>query len=728
MELKGSVESIIFRNEENGYTVIYFDADGKLIVAVGIFPIISPGEVLKLKGEYKFNTKFGEQFAVESVEFVKPEDAESIRKYLASGLFRGVGEVTANLIVDKFGTKTLEIIENNPDELTKIRGIGKKTANEIAKCYKENNKVKDIILFLQNYGISISLALKIYKQYEDASLAVIKENPYCIIDDIEGVGFATADKLAAKLGVEKDSLFRLKAAIIHVLKEASQKNGHTYLPKASAFKEAAYLTGIYDQERMELALETQPDGVISSEIEGQEILSLTSIYNTEKSLAAKLVTLKNLSQETDINIDEEILHFEKTNRIVLDPKQRQAVESGLNNGVVIITGGPGTGKTMIIKCISSILSQRGKKVALCAPTGRAAKRMSEATGEEAKTLHRLLGGGGNGFEYNEYNPLEADVIIVDEISMADIFIFNALLIAVTPGAKLILVGDKDQLPAVACGNILADMLSSNLFCAVYLNEIYRQAKESMIVVNAHRINNSQMPVTKNSKDFFIDNKSDPESIKDAIISMAARRIPNFLEIHQRDIQVLSPMKKGVAGVESLNAELQRVLNPHGKELVRNHNVFRVGDKVMQTVNNYSLEWIRTQEGLERGEGVFNGDIGYIIDIEQGRLIVEFEDGKKVVYENEDLDQLMTAYCISVHKSQGSEFPVVIIAVTSGNYAILTKNLLYTAVTRAKKMAVIVGDEKNIEKMIKNNYTAKRYTLLKHFLSEQESKYIKLWGV
>ncbi len=728
MVLKGNVEDIIFRNEENGYTVMNFNADGKLIVAVGIFPIISEGETLELTGEYKLNNKFGEQFVVEKVEFTKPEDTQSIKNYLASGLFNGIGEITAELIVNEFGLATLEIIEKTPSKLTMISGIGPKKADEISKCYQENNKIKDTILFLQKYGISTALALKIYKQYEDSTVFIVKDNPYQIVEDIEGVGFLTADRLAAEMGIEKDSLFRIQASIVHVLKEASQKNGHTYLPKSLVYKEVGHLTGIYEKDRIDLAIETQQDSLISAKADDNDILSLPYIYNTEKSLAAKLVTIKNMSGDTDINIDDEILNYQTTNNIVLDDKQREAIESGLNNGVVIITGGPGTGKTTIIKCICAIMTQRGKKVALSAPTGRAAKRMKEATGEEAKTLHRLLGITGKSFENNEFNPLDADVIIVDEISMADIFIFNALLKAVPVGGKLILVGDKDQLPSVACGNILSDMISSKLFCTVYLDEIYRQAKESMIVVNAHRINNSQMPITENSKDFFIDNKTNPVDIKNSVISMAARRIPGFLDIKPRDIQVLSPMKKGVVGVEQLNEELQRVLNPHGKELVYKNKVFRVGDKIMQTVNNYSIDWVKTDFAKESGSGVFNGDIGYIIDVDRGKALVEFEDGKKVLYEGESLDEIMTAYCISVHKSQGSEFSVVIIVVTSGSYAILTKNLLYTAVTRAKKMVVIIGDEKNIERMVKNNYTAKRFTLLKDFLLEQQSKFSKLWGV
>lgn len=729
MVIRGNVEEIIFRNEENGYTVMNFNADGTLLVAVGIFPIINEGESLELTGENKYNPKFGEQFVVSNVEFLKPNDIESIKKYLSSGLFYGVGEITAAAIVKKFGMDTLEVIEKTPNKLTVVAGIGAKKALDISNCYKENSKVKDSILFLQKYGITTGLALKIYKEYEESTEYIVQNNPYKLVEDIDGVGFLTADRLAERLGIERDSVFRIKAAVLYSLQEASGRNGHTYLPKSLLLKETSRLTDIYDFDRIEEAIqEALEDNAIKIEnCDNESAISLAINYHTENSIAAKLINLKNMSESLDINIDEELVNYERTNDIVLDINQRIAIRDALNEGIAIITGGPGTGKTTIIKCITTILGQRGMKVALSAPTGRAAKRMSEATGEDAKTLHRLLGINGKNFESNEFNPLDFDVIIVDEISMADIFIFNALLKAIRSGARLVLVGDKDQLPSVACGNILSDMISSKLFCTVYLKEIYRQAKESMIVLNAHRINNFQMPITKDSKDFFIDNKSSPYDMKQSVLTMASTRIPGFLDIKSREIQVLSPMKKGVVGVEALNRELQETLNPHGKEILYKNFIFRTGDKVMQTVNNYTIEWSRTDLFRETGTGVFNGDIGYIIDIRDRNVYVEFEDGKQVVYQEGDLDELMTAYCISVHKSQGSEFPVVIVVVTSGSYAILTKNLLYTAVTRAKKMVVIIGDEENIEKMVKNNYMAKRYSLLDTLLHQKQDKYNLLWG-
>lgn len=728
MTIKGTVEDIIFRNEENGYTVMNVDADGDLIVAVGIFPIINQGETLKLNGEMKFNAKFGEQFMVESFEFIKPDDAEGIKRYLASGLFTGVGKATAEAIVNYFGDKTLEIIEKTPQKLMKVPGIGAKKAADIERCYMESSKVRDALIFLQKYGITTQIALKIYKEYEEDTVYIVKSNPYKLVEDIEGIGFLTADKIAERMGIEKDSDFRLKAALLHALKEASQKNGHTCLPKNILIKDTMALTSVFDKERIERIIDNEYYSIKKTEYQGEEYISLSYIYNTENAIAAKLVMLNNMRSDLDIDCLTELQNYQKTNNIILDQNQKEAVKKSLDEGVVIITGGPGTGKTTIIKCLTTILKQRGKKVALAAPTGRAAKRMTQATGEEAKTIHRLLGITGKNFDFSQINILDYDVVIVDEISMADIFIFNYLLKAMPGGARLILVGDKDQLPSVACGNILSDMISSGMFCTVYLNEIYRQAKKSMIVVNAHRINNCQYPVTENCKDFFIDNKSSPEDIKRSVITMASSRIPGYLNITPKEIQVLAPIKKGAAGVEALNKELQKALNPQGKQIIYKNKLFRVGDKVMHTVNNYALEWIKSDFTKESGTGVFNGDIGYIVDIRDNEIIVEFEDNKIVRYKDDEIEELMTAYCISVHKSQGSEFPVVIMAITSGSYAILTKNLLYTAVTRAKEMVVLVGDEKNIKKMVKNTFTSKRFSLLPHLLESNSHKFQILKGI
>ena len=728
MKLRGNVEEIIYYNEENGYTVINFNANGQLIVVVGIFPLMNEGEYIEITGDYKFNQKFGEQFVATDVDFLKINDKESIIKYLASGLFAGIGIKTAISIVEKFGEKTLDIIKDNPEKLTSVNKIGQKKAKEISRCYIKKNKLKDKILFLQKKGITTSLEIKIYKVYEDNSIKLIKENPYRLVQDIDGVGFLTADKLASGLGINKESNFRIKAGIVHTLKTFSQKKGHTYLPLDILINETSSLIKITDLGKIGGVINEFDEDIKITTKDDKKVVSLSQNYYTENWIAEKLIKLKNSKEELNINIDKKIAIYEKCENIILHKTQKEAIINAINDGVVIITGGPGTGKTTIIKCINFILTQRCLKVALCAPTGRASKRMSEATGVEAKTIHRLLGINGKQFDINNIDPLECDAIIIDEISMADIYIFNLLLKAIPQGARLILVGDKDQLPSVACGNILSDIINSKLFSTIYLTEIYRQEKESMIILNAHRINNSQMPIIKDAKDFFIDKQKNPNEIKDEVISMASTRIPNFLNLSIKDIQVLSPMKKGIAGVENLNKELQKTINPKGKEKFFRNTIFRVNDKVMQIQNNYTIEWTKYDGVREKGSGVFNGDIGYILDIKEGKVFVEFEDGKLVEYNEGNLDQLILAYCVSVHKSQGCEFPVVILVITSGSYEILTKNLLYTAVTRAKRMVVIVGDDENLYKMVNNNYTAKRYSLLKDMLEENNKKYKKLWGI
>jgi exodeoxyribonuclease V alpha subunit len=730
MILKGTVVGIVFVNEENGYSVLDFEADNSLFTAVGIFPIIGEGEMLALSGEFKENSRFGEQFVVDSVEFIKPDSVESIKKYLSSGLFKGIGEKLAEQIVDYFGTYTIDIIDNHPEELKKVSGIGKAKLSKIIESYRECKEMKESIFFLQKQNISMNLALKIYRLYGDSTVNIVKANPYCLVEDIEGVGFLTADKIAVKIGIDKRSTFRVQAAIYHILREASTRSGHTCLPINILISETARIVGIDDAELIESCLK-QMDNIRYAKINDIDVAATYTNYNTEKLIASKLLTLNNTVEQWNFDVDKEIVTYQITSGINLHENQVDAIKSVFQNGVSVITGGPGTGKTTIIKGITNILTSHNLKVVLCAPTGRASKHMTEATGVDAKTIHRLLGvdfsGGKADFGYNDVNPLEVDAIIVDEISMADIYIFNALLKAVPYGVRLVLVGDKDQLPSVSCGNILSDIISSGIINVVYLTQIYRQAKDSMIVINAHRINSGSMPITQGASDFFIDNKTDNKDILNAVISMIKTRIPQFLNVSIKDIQVLAPVKKGLIGVENLNIMLQGAINPEGKEFKYKDNIFKVGDKVMQTVNNYTIEWVTNGYLQENGKGVFNGDIGYIIDIDKEKLKVEFEDGKIVSYKGGEIDELMLAYCVSVHKSQGSEFPVVIMVVTSGNYMILTKNLLYTAVTRAKKMVVLVGDESNLRKMVSNNYIAKRYSLLKEFLISSKSKVDLLWG-
>jgi exodeoxyribonuclease V alpha subunit len=730
MTVKGTVIGIVYANEENGYSVLEFEADSGSFTAVGIFPIVGEGEMLSLTGEFRENPKFGQQFVVESVEFIKPDDIESIRKYLSSGLFKGIGEKLANEIVNYFGGFTMDIIENKPEELKNVAGIGNAKLLGIIESYRENKAMKESIFFLQKQDITMNLALKIYRFYGDATISAVKNNPYILVKDIDGVGFFTADKIAMKLGIDKNSPFRIRAAIYHTLSEAALRGGHTCLPDNMLLSETAKLLKFDNTNLITESLDGM-ENIKFAKVDDFNMVATKVNYHTEKAIATKLLSLNSTVEKWDFDTQKEFSTYEKTSGLKLHTLQKNAIKSVFENGVCVITGGPGTGKTTIIKGITNILKNHNLNVVLCAPTGRASKRMTEATGIEAKTIHRLLGmeysSKNDMFIHNDTNPLEVDALIVDEISMADIYIFNALVKSIPFGARLILVGDKDQLPSVSCGNILSDIISSGLINVVYLTEIYRQSKESMIVVNAHKINAGEMPQTKDALDFFIDNKNDSLGILKAVTSMTKSRIPQFLDVETRDIQVLSPVKKGLTGVENLNLELQKELNPTGKGIRYKETKFLVGDKVMQIVNNYSTEWVKNGVYQESGKGVFNGDIGYVINANDDSVKVEFEDGKIVTYKTGSLDELALAYCVSVHKSQGSEFDVVIMVVSGGNYMLLTKNLLYTAVTRAKKMVVLIGSEENIRKMVSNNYTAKRYSLLKPFMLSGKTKVELLWG-
>ena len=723
MTFDGKVEEIVYVNEESGYTVLNFSADDNYFTAVGIFPIIAEGEMLRIYGEFKTNSRFGEQFVVDRVEFYKPDTVEGIYKFLSGGLFRGVGEKTAMLIVNYFGLDTLKVLDENPERLCEVKGIGNKKCIDIIRGYNESRKMKESILFLQKYDITMGLAVKIYKKYEDVTIQVVRDNPYRMVEDIDGVGFVTADKIASKLGIDKHSPFRVRAGILHVLAEASHSSGHTCLPVEELIAASVKLLGVTEEECRE-NLPLMKLKILT--VDGVEVAADGRNYETENAIAAKLLRLIDSRSAEDENLDNDLFIYEKVNKITLDEKQKEAIKSVFYNGVTVITGGPGTGKTTIIKGVVALMRLRRKKVTLAAPTGRACKRITEATGEEAKTLHRLLGIDFTSDRrcYDEVNPLPVDVLIVDEISMADIYIFNALLKAVPAGARLVLVGDKDQLPSVSCGNILSDVIGSGLVNTVFLTEVHRQAEGSYIVTNAHRINNGQMPVYKGAKDFFFLSRSEEDAVQE-VVGMVKTRIPAYLGITPADVQVLAPMKKSVVGVENLNIVLQNALNPRGKEKEIGESRFRVGDRVMQTSNNYQLEWKR--DDGEHGTGVYNGDLGQVVSFDKEGMTVLFEDGKRVVYAGADADEIMLAYAVSVHKSQGSEFPVVILVLGSGGYTLLTRNLLYTAVTRAKRMVVIIGSEATVKRMVSNTYTVKRYSLLKHFLLKNKKKYDLLWG-
>lgn len=725
MKFKGKVIDVIYVNEETGYTVLTFDTDTDFFTAVGIFPIVTEGEWLELSGEFKPNQRFGEQFVVDEVIYARPDDREGIFKYLSGGLFKGVGEKTARLIVDYFGLRTLDVLEERPSELKKIPGIGDKKLYDIIESYKATRKMKDSILFLQKYGITMGLALKIYRRYEEATISVVSENPYILVEEVEGIGFITADKIANAMGIDKHSPFRIRAGIFYALSEAAGKGGHTCLPDNILTESASKILGVEVSEVYEVLNEaaglrkiTTPDGdMVSTELN----------YRVENAIATKLILLKKTVEKWDIDVEKSLADYEKSSVIELHENQSTAIKSVFKDGVTVITGGPGTGKTTIIKAIVGIASQRGKKTVLCAPTGRASKRMTEMTGAEAKTIHRLLGVsfGEQKFERNETNPLEADIVIVDEISMTDIYVFYALLKALPQGSRLVLVGDKDQLPSVSCGNVLGDVISSGEIKTVFLTEIYRQEGDSLIVTNAHRINRGEMPVTDNKTDFFITYKNNPSDIVNTVIGMLKTRIPNFTGLTSNDIQVLTPVKRGIVGVENLNLKIQEQLNPSDEEYLKNGFPYRKGDKVMQNVNDYELKWEKPDG--ESGTGVFNGEPGYVTKVTKDGVEVEFDDERKVFYGAASMEELIPAYCISVHKSQGCEFPVVILALSGANFMIMTRNLLYTAVTRAKKMVVIVGEEGCIKRMVSNDYTAKRYSLLKEFLLRNKSKVELLWG-
>ena len=732
MLIEGAVEEIIFRNDGNGYTVFYFEHSDMHTVCVGKFLQISVGAHLKLEGNFVTNAKYGEQFQVDSFETLYPTSKEGIRKYLGSGLIKGVGPVTAKAIVDVFKEDTLNVIEFAPKELANVRGISERKAEMIGEAFRELKHLQNTVIFLQGYGLTVNMAIKIFEVYQNKTVEIIKENPYKLVEDVEGIGFATADKIARSLGIDRRSEFRIRAGFLYCLTDASEKNGHTYLPKEDLFKNVSKLLEIEEDESFKKVLEDLifDRTVTNTFIFPHDAVMLTKYFYYERSIADKLALLCCSLTSTELNVDSEIKHFEEVNKITFHPDQKKAIINAVNSGVSIITGGPGTGKTTIVKCIIELLEAQRKKILLTAPTGRAAKKLSEATERDARTIHRALQVDfrSKRFIFNEQNPLPYNVIIVDEVSMVDVPLMCNLLKAVARDTKLIFVGDKDQLPSVGAGNVLEDMLTSGVISVAELTQIYRQSEKSLIISNAHKINEGEMPEIDNkSQDFFFDAKVELEDIKATIVNMVTTRIPKFNGIDSIKIQVLAPLKAGVCGIENLNRELQAKLNPpknFRKELTVGQTIFREGDKVMQMSNNYDLEWTR-QVGLytENGAGVFNGDIGYIhsIDVQTGEVEIWFEDGRECIYPRTELSQLSLAYAITIHKSQGSEFDVVIIPIISGPSLILNRNLIYTAVTRAKKMVVLVGEKKNLKRMIGNKFILKRHTALKKLLIDAYKK-------
>ncbi|MGN0961289.1 MAG: ATP-dependent RecD-like DNA helicase [Christensenellales bacterium] len=728
--IKGMIQEVIYRNDENNYTVVLVDVNDELITATGKFPIINEGEWVELNGKFVLNQKYGEQFAVESVKMSPPNTTDGIIRYLSSGLIPGVGPITAMNIVNKFGEATLDIIRFNPERLAEVKNVSKRKAEEICKAYEEVHQMQNAVMIMQQYKISTNLAIKIYNHYGEGTEDILKNNPYKMVEDIDGVGFFTADKIAMALGVPETSDFRIRAGILHIMRENSDKNGNTYMQTIALTEGVFELLKIPDlQSRIESLIEKLViEGYLKKlEIDDEEVLALSQYYKIEKVLADTLLLIDADNENSNLDISQDIELYEQTNKIKMHENQKKAVQIAINNGVSVITGGPGTGKTTIIKCILQIFKGMKKKVKLMAPTGRAAKRLSESTGEDASTIHRALemtGGDENKFIFNSQTKLRYDVIIVDEVSMVDSQLMYYLVRSIKRGSKLILVGDKDQLASVGAGNVLADILASGCFASMCLTQIYRQSEDSYIIVNAHDINNGKMPNLNNkSKDFFFENRETNEEVLKSIINMCVTRIPNYMGIDSSNIQVLAPMKSGVVGIDNINKCLQDELNPSSLskfEIETDKVIYRKGDRVMQITNNYERSWLK--DGVF-GAGVFNGDIGIIedIDLNTSEVSILFEDGRLSRYVKSDLSEITLSYAITIHKSQGSEFDVVIIPVISGPPMLLTRNLLYTAVTRAKKMVVLIGTKQCVARMVHNNYTKIRYTMLRYFLEQDGEK-------
>lgn len=733
MRYAGSVEEIVFRNEQNNYSVIGIDCDGELYTAVGNMPELNVGQMVEIEGELVNNSRFGEQIQVRELHLIKPNTLSAIQKYLGSGLIRGVGPITAEKIVKEFGMDTLEIMEMDPMRLATIRGISRAKAEEIAGAYSELRNMQDSIMFLQSHNISTNMAIKIYDIYKTQTIPTVQSNPYKLVEDINGIGFSTADKIAVSLNIDHKSEFRIRAGLMHTMKEATDRDGHTYLPLNLLIDNARKLLDLDEMDNQEIEKVVNllcVENVLKILMHHNEpIVMMLKYYFIEKFIANKLTILGRNCYSNEMQASDLFASYEKIHKVKLGEEQKQAVMSAITNGVSVITGGPGTGKTTIVRCLLDFISQEHKQILLLAPTGRAAKRLSETTGLEAKTIHRALemvpAEERSIFNRNENNPLNADFIVIDEMSMVDVNLFYFLLKATRPSAQLVLVGDKDQLPSVNAGNVLKDIIESDKIHTTYLNKIYRQDERSLIVSNAHLINDGKMPVIDNtSADFFFEQEPVPADCADKIVNMVCSRLPAYCKTEATKIQVLAPMKVGPCGIDSLNRRLQDRINPHrmGMQLLTEHCAFRVGDKVMQTVNNYELGWSRFDEfgGEEKGQGVFNGDIGYITHIAPSTFetTVNFDDGRVAIYTRSDISELTLAYAITIHKSQGSEFDYVVIPVIAGAPIILTKNLIYTAITRAKKMVVLVGTRQNLARMIHNTYTAKRYTMLRYFLSEE----------
>lgn len=734
----GYIDHVIFRNEDNGYTVMVLKGmeEEQELTCVGTFPAITQGAAIEASGNYTTHPVYGKQFQIASYVEKMPEDALAMERYLGSGAIKGIGAALAARIVRRFGDDTMRIVEEEPERLAEIKGISEKKAMEIAEQMTEKADMRRAMIFLQKYGISLNLGAKIYQKYGQTVYGVLQENPYRLAEDISGVGFRIADEIASRIGIHTDSDYRIRSGMLYTLLQASGE-GHIYLPKEELFSRASGLLGVdssyMEKHLMDMVVDRK---LILKETEDGAVVYSTRYYYLELNSARMLCELNILCPEDEEMMAKRINRIEKETGTRLDEMQKQAVAAAASHGLFILTGGPGTGKTTTINAIIRYFEEEGAELRLAAPTGRAAKRMTEATGYEAQTIHRLLElngmpeeeqeGRAVHFDRNSENPLEADVIIIDEMSMVDIALMHSLLLAVTAGTRLILVGDENQLPSVGPGNVLRDIIRSGCFPVVELKKIFRQASESDIVVNAHKINRGeQVTINNKSRDFFFLKRYDADIIIRVVIALIQEKLPRYVDAKPYEIQVLTPMRKGLLGVERLNQILQRYLNPPDekkKEKEIGQRLFREGDKVMQVKNNYQLEWEilgRYKIPVDKGVGVFNGDTGIMTEINEfaETATVEFEDGRQAEYSFKQLEELELAYAVTIHKSQGSEYPAVILPILSGPRMLMNRNLLYTAVTRARKCVTVVGSETTFAEMIRNEKQQQRYSSLDRRIRE-----------
>ena len=731
----GFVERIKYRNEENGYTVLSLTDEGEEYTLVGNFHYISEGEMVEATGPMTEHPVYGEQMTVETYEIKAPEDTAAMERYLGSGAVKGIGAALAARIVRRFKADTFRIMEEEPERLSEVKGISEKMAMAISEQVEEKKEMRQAMMFLQEYGISMSLAVKIYQEYGPRLYTVIKENPYQLADDIAGVGFKMADEIAKRVGIFTDSDFRIKSGVLYTLLQATG-NGHTYLPETDLLSQASELLRVEPESIEKHLMDMQIDKrLVIRESEGVRVVYASQYYYMEMGVARMLHDLNIRGREPEEKIRKKLLQIQKEESIERDEKQVQAVVEAVNSGLLIITGGPGTGKTTTINTIIRYFESEEMEILLAALTGRAAKRMTEATGYEARTIHRLLEISGMPgdersigmhFERNEENPLDADAVIIDETSMVDIHLMQSLLKAVNPGTRLILVGDVNQLPSVGPGNVLKDVIEAGCFNVVMLTRIFRQASQSDIVVNAHKINAGEtVPLGKKSNDFLFIKRDDPNMIINAMITLVQKKLPGYVGADPYDIQIMTPMRKGALGVERLNTILQEYLNPPDKSKLEKESggvTFRVGDKVMQIKNNYNIEWeVRNKYGIpvDKGTGIYNGDIGIIreINLFAELVTVEFDEGRMVEYSFKQMEELELAYAITIHKSQGSEYPAVVIPIFSGPKMLMTRNLIYTAVTRARACVCLVGVPEVFQAMVDNEMEQRRYSGLRERICE-----------